>query len=299
MLLLHTTLLLSFLLPQDLAANGLPFELQEGYSTTVVRWGYQRGQPSHEALVPKIVIDWTAGELVNAQPNYSSPTFDISENAINGHKYEVGQQQFGTFFVPTATCVVDKSYLLVGGLSRQGKTIIEKWELSWPMEIPAPVIDLETGLSSVPVVLPSLGTKTRIYAEDVPGRTWVRNLCGLRRQGQAAEALVQFYDSNDIYTIDLATGHLTFLATAGSGATFTIPALTNHKYVAINYGDRSGIGYSYSFVRGYADQTTVPTVILIDVDRNGSIDNFLELNDAEWNSQGWSQQSNYANYWQD
>lgn len=286
-------------------APTIPAPLLTGRSHRSIRRGCQQGRVTFNAVAQQVGVLWTASPTTNRPPSFDAPgTIDFSTDVVDLERTESGQQTFSVTFRPTAAGVIDNESVLVGGVSRQGKTVIEVWQISWPLSVAGPVTNVETGVTSVELVLPGLGTQTRLYADNVAGRRYVRNVCGLEREDAATtEALVLFYDSNDLYRVDLSTGVLNLVASANdvSGDLGLIPDLKRRVYSALSYGHRTGAGYCYQlFVAPRAcvlPATTDNTLILIDDNRDGELESFLALSASEYASQGWHLLSNYTEWW--
>jgi hypothetical protein len=145
-----------------------------------------------------------------------------------------------------------------------------------------------------------------LYTADEAGRRYVAALAGLRVQGAETEAaLVQFYDSQDVYVLDLNVHTLLLLASANApGAIFSAPeSLSVTDHTGITCADRTDVGFVYTFSRGKGDLTWLdqpydtPILTLIDSDRDGDVDSFLQLSDEQFTQGGWDDLSNYTDWW--
>jgi len=153
----------------------------------------------------------------------------------------------------------------------------------------------------------------KLYEDDVPGRRIVRNLCALRRvaatpgnaNSAAGAVLVHFHDSQDLYELDLSAGSLKLLASAAlsTGTLGLVSGLGFPDHYGVRYGDRQGVGYSYTLLRGYrvapafGSASGPPVVTLVDSNRDGEIDVVLQLTEADFKAQGWQSLENYDNWW--
>jgi len=270
-----------------------------------IRAGFQEGSVSVRAVTKRLTLDWRASATTNSMQAPQDPTIiDMVKNAVDGNVWQRATQSFTLRFEPTACTVVDGSRIVVCGISSTGRTVIELWLLSWPLVMPQPVTSVGTGLTSVSITLPSIGATQQLYSADVQGKRFVRNITPLRRaSGPATEALVQFFDSNDLYSLSLGSGTLTLLATATGGPLGPIGVLVHHCQNNIAFGDRPEYGYSYIFGNGLsspfalASPAQYPTLILLDSDRDGDVDFKQELVDSDYLAQGWGLATNFNLWW--
>jgi len=285
----------------------LPVELRDGGSDRKLRGGLQMGTVTFRAFENAITIDWIANALNNSTlaPDASLP-YDLGTDSIGLHAYRHASQTLTTRFYPTACSVLDGAHLLVAGVTAQGVTVIERWEVVWPSPMPALNTDPATGRTHVNVVTPPIGTRERWYQSAPPVQRFVRNLSGLQRStGSVQAALVQFHDSADILRLDVATHQLTVLASGNSsvGALGQIPSLASNGPRWVEFGDRDGIGFTYMLRPGMPKHMggspvgAPPVLVLIDQNRDGSLDQFLELSPSECLSNGWWDLANYNKWW--
>ena len=283
----------------------VPWELRDQDATGTIRKSFQEGVVSLSARDQSVTMNWSASPIANAQPDFSL-VWDPQTRALGNNVVQTGAQTVVVRYYPTAACVVDNDSIVVAGVDSTGETVIEVWALVWPSPMPTVQTNIQTGLKSVAVAMPSVGSKTRIYDASVPGRNIARNLCGMRRQtDQAAAALVQFYDSTDIYAANLTTGALSLVASASSAPTTLGPIadLGVDSVSRIWCGDKISQGYVYVLRRGSPNVSftwggTVPNIlVLIDADRNGAIDSYLSLDSAAFVSQGLADLGNYNLWW--
>ncbi len=281
----------------------VPVTLTANNALEQVRAGYQAGRVSTSAVNKRVRIEWTAMALMNG----SSPTEDAWGNT--SLRWSTDTQDFTTRYWPTACCVLDNSSLVVCGKTQAGDTIIELWPLEWPDPMPLPVTSIQTGVTKVGIALPMLGTKTTLYTGNAVGKQLVRNACGIRRStGSAANLLIQFDDSNDIYTLDLTTHALALLASAtnSGGALGIVPSLATGEQDYVEFGDKIGgaeTGYTYTF--GYTRwgspmcvyDPNYQTLILLDANRDGIIEATRYYTNDQRVAGGWTDSTNFANYW--
>jgi len=290
---------------QGFTPTDTPYMLRMRGGAGAIRNGYQEGRIRTNALDRWVVINWTASPIANQAPNYSLQ-WSSQHNAFGNNKAQDGFQEFSTRFHPTANCVIDSSRILVGGITPAGRTIIEEWTLGWPEAMPTPVTSTTTGIVSVAVALVTVTDTRRLFDADEVGKKYVRNLCEIRRADAPTEScIVQFHDSNDVYELNLGDSNMKLLASASisTGPLGLVVGLGAKDHYGVWFGDRLGVGYTYRLVRGHkvgplpATGSSPPTVILVDGDRNGTIDSVLQLAAAEYQAQGWSDLANYASWW--
>ncbi len=283
----------------------VPYVLRANQGAGALRMGCQEGRVRTTSVEKKLLITWTSSAIANQQPAWTAQ-WSQQDNALDGNRAQGGAQEFSTRYFPTASCVLGPDALLIAGITPGGSTVIERWNLAWPSPMPVPMVNPQTGVTSVSVALPSRTSSKRLYDADVVGRRYVRSLCALRRQsGAPTECLVQFYDSNDLCSLDLASGQVTLLASAvsASGVLGLVPGLQpkNHSYIA--FGDRISVGYKYTLGRGMkflpvpGNPNAPPVVVLVDTNRDGTIDAVLQMTELEYAQQGWANLSNYENWW--
>ncbi|MBL8862417.1 MAG: hypothetical protein JNK02_10445 [Planctomycetes bacterium] len=223
------------------------------------------------------------------------------------YEWATSEQKFTLRYYPTACCVIDNESIVVAGKADDGQTIIELWTLAWPSPMPAPIVNTQTGVSSVNVALPSIAARTELYKANIVGRVLARNMCGLRRaSGSTENLLVQFDDSSDLLSLNLSTKVLTFVAgsTASGGVLGILPLSADQDY--LQFGDRitgAETGYSYTFgvSRGgscmLVEDPNFASLILLDSNRDGVIDGTRQYTNAQRSAGGWTNLVNFANYW--
>jgi hypothetical protein len=285
----------------------LPYELQRGCADRTLRGGYQRGGVTFRAFESALEIQWTANALNNSTspPDFTLP-YHFETDSIGSYANHHAQQTLPTRFYPTACCVVDSTYFLVAGVTTQGAAIIERWELAWPSPMPTPAMDATDGRTHVHVATPAVARRERLYETAPLAQRYVRNLAGLQRSAGPTQAvLVQFHDSSDVLRLDLTTRQFTTIA-SGSNSSATlgqVPSLATNCERWVEFGDRIGLGYAYRFRIGTPWTMTgstvgaPPSLVLIDQDRDGELDQFVELFPSESRTGGWWDLANFANWW--
>lgn len=283
------------------AQSPVPPTLIRGGSSEQIRIAHQAGRVTTFAAEKEVRIAWTAMALLNG------PQPPEAHWADSQYEWATDDQVFTTRHYPTASCVVSGSMVVVCGKTDSGDTLIESWLLAWPSPMPAPSTNVQTGVTSVGIALPSLGARTELYKATVIGRALVRNVTSLRRSMGAPQHLVlQFDDSNDIYSLDLATKTLTLLGSSSSpGGSLGVLPLTSGQDCLL-FGNKIGgseTGYSYTFAETRwgssmaVEDPNFVTMVLVDSDRDGVIDNVRQYTNAQRKADGWTELVNFANYW--
>ena len=282
----------------------VPYEMRVRQGAGAIRKGYQEGRIRTSSVEKQVFIGWTSSAIANQPPVWTAQ-WSPQGNALDGNKAQSGIQEFSTRYFPTASCVLAEDAIVVAGITTAGETVVERWSLAWPTPMPSPLAN-QAGVTAVSVALPSRAGVRRVYSADVVGRRYVRNLCALRRaSGPPTDCLVQFYDSNDLYSLNLNTGQATLVASAvnASGALGMVPGLQPKNHSAISFGNRTGVGYAYTLRRGMKSSlatgspTAPPVVVLVDGNRDGVVDSALQMTAADYAQQGWSNLNNYESWW--
>lgn len=160
---------------------------------------------------------------------------------------------------PTYVEVVDSATILVAGKQRNGNTKIERWIVA------TPVVAQLVGGGGYSIDVQPVSDIEVLYDEAVVGKDMVRTM--FRVRGKPASALVQFYDSGDLYEMDWGTPPHALTAVL---ATTAEPALSQ-SYNAYDAGDHASLGYVYVWAEN-VNYFSTPALVLVDADRNGSID---------------------------
>ena len=290
-------------LPQPFDSDEVPTALLHGGDAigtggALARAGHQSGRLTADCLRRKIRIYWQAGAFENVEPNHDE-LYSNLELLPGTAKATTSTQLFQTSFYPTAIGKLSESEFLVAGMNIAESTMIQKWTFQWPATMPEIETEETTGYTFVDVVLPTV-SKTTIY-HTFGSPKYVTGICGvLNPSGQPTHALVQFGEPNDVVLLDLASGGTTLVASATNGtATFgTLPSLShplrNHRVISVlNHHQR---GYIYRFWRSFVYPDTL-ILQLVDADRDGTIDEVLELTTDEYVDEELDRLSNYEEWW--
>lgn len=188
------------------------------------------------------------------------------------------RQSFATSYQPTAVGAPARDgELLVAGTRRNGNTVIERWTFRPPALI-APAVGAQHLEEAVVVDIETL------YDEARPRRDAVLRLVPMPRLPQ--RALVQFDGSKDVHEL------------VWSDAVSTLQRLTSDKTWGL---PRRGFQFSWSrdhrtrgVVLVFGDEG-VPdsTFVLVDCDRDGTIDESFGVSDGEWRDGDWGDGNAY------
>lgn len=290
--------------PQAFDPTGIPYVLRHRGGAGAIHKGFQRGIVNTDAFAKSVTIDWAASAIMDQPPDYTL-VWDSDNRTLGPYKTQSRTQMFQTRFYPTASCIISQSSALVSGVTTSGRLTIERWDFVWPSPMPAPATDTASGVVSVPVTLPSRSMVRTVWSEDLtPGRYFVKILRAIASSNaDPASCLVVFYDSNDVYTLDLVDGSMSLLASATdpNGQLGIVASLSPNTHYWSEFGNHISAGFVYHLGRGL-DLQPPPTAgdplecIFVDADRNGTIDSVLQLTTSEYLSQGWNDSTSYLPY---
>ncbi len=272
--------------------SGIPAHIWNGSASTPLRHELQVGHVACATTDRLVSVQWSAGALVNTTPDWTVDP--VASEQANPVSFDL--QQFATSYHPTAVGVATESAIVVGGVRVTGETVIEVWSFVWPtMPQPGPGNVVKT-------VAPFRKTVNTLYSADQGGRRYVRSIAPLQvQQGAVTHALVQFDDSGDVYSISLQNGSLSLVASpTAAGGVGPIPELGTFRHTNIEFNDHVGSGYVYIFGGrgGWLSPVNEPsTLVLLDGDRDGTIDSEQVLLPAQWDQQGWADPASYIDGW--
>lgn len=171
-------------------------------------------------------------------------------------------------FWPTQTAKYSNGRLCVAGFDpRSGNTILEIWTVSAPRWVSGYAARMAAKVE------PGVVTERwRVYDAFAPGMNTVQRVHAMRStSGTPSHLLVQFHDSHDVHTLEVATGKTKRVASAiehADGA--TIPLLARELVSQSRRHRTEGALYVLSETNGSESQPSV--VVLRDADLDGSID---------------------------
>lgn len=185
-----------------------------------------------------------------------------------------GEQIIATSYYPTCLITPSPTKWVVAGKTTRGATVIEVWTVQKPL------VAYPLNQNASPVIEPATVTQIDVvYDAAVEGRDMVAQMCG--KFGDANKILVQFYDSKDLYELDLTSQALTLVAspTAGGGV-LQAPALSKDYQ---QFWTREHLTYGYVYVLASAGSST-GTLVFKDTNKDGSIDSWEAPSSAAWAS---------------
>jgi hypothetical protein len=196
-------------------------------------------------------------------------------------------QEIATTYWPTTVVALqDGKTLLVAGKRPDGNTVIESWVFFAPVLVPKDTAHTEYSLE--PAVIDRVET---VFDAATEGKDLVAHLvCKL---GSTSNVLVQFVDSRAVYDVDLAAKPPKLTLVAEPRAAASIPAVPQlvQRYTHVWSADHKSRGYVYAFVNDGRD--AVSPLVLLDTDRNGTLDGSLVIPLPQWSADGWETASNY------
>lgn len=190
-----------------------------------------------------------------------------------------------TRYWPTRVTGIDGNTLLVAGKKGTGETLIEIWRFRAPTVV--------TNSSGNPSILPgSLASVERVYNADQQGKDMVLGMMPLLGSG-GTKALVQFYDSRDLYELDLVTHALVRVATPGtaSGSVLQHPGLAQYSWRGFRAGEHDQDGYVYILRLGERrgeDPDEKNMAALYDSDKDGQLDSIIMIGTTDWETLGYN-----------
>ncbi len=294
---------------QSFEPADIPVGLRSHAGSGNIRKAHQVGSITCDALKEVLTVTWRSSALENQAPDWSLQ-WDLDTGALGTHFVQTVNQEFSVGYYPTAAAVVDDSTILVGGVDKAGTTILESWSLVWPKMMSGVYTDPNTGLSQVQPMMVTVSTRKRLYDDSAVGKTFVQNICAVRRQsGKPVDYMVQFGDSSDVYIGAVQGGALSLLGSSqtSAGTIGTVPGLEGDSQTVLMASHFSGLGYVYQLLRqdpsgrlmNDIEAPKVLRIIFVDTDLDGVIDNYLQPTQQEWDDQGWADLDNYVNWWLD
>jgi len=196
-------------------------------------------------------------------------------------------QEFPLSYYPTSVEGVGGGRVLVAGKRpRGGNTVVELWDFQAPNVLyPQP--------AGTPVVqTTTVNSITTLYDEASQGKDMVRLMSRLLHiTGDAA--LVQFWDSRDVYEMDFTDPHnatLTPVASPSPGvAPLTVSSLGVYDFDVLARGNHPTFGQLYMF--SFLEPVPSPTFLYLhDSDYDGAIETFDTANKGNWQAKGYAVQ---------
>ena len=135
-------------------------------------------------------------------------------------------------------------------------------------------------------------TEKVVYDDKVVGQGLVYFMFKNRKSSDSL--FVQFYDSRDLYELDVATDTLTrvLCSTAGESDCDVEPGLSRGFAYQFS-GNHADLGYIYVLTGDVVDNVTTSGLLIIDSDRNGTIDKTMQIVAADWGVYGLGSKTSY------
>lgn len=233
------------------------------------------GGPPDAALDSVFERDWVL--QITDHPILGKVSFDLSDKTVNikwvysdhpaGERKNTARakQVEPLDFWPTSVAALTESLVLVAGRRQNGKTIIQKWII-----IPPLVTTLVNG-SGVHLTPQAVASKTLVFSTSQPGMkdvAWM--LPRIRGNGDSTTSVfVQFWDSKNVYSVDLLTGSAQIQASPTANvAPLVLPEL-DRPFDEFSYGMHVTEGFVLMLAR---QDVQGPTVLLQDNPVDGTLD---------------------------
>lgn len=177
-------------------------------------------------------------------------------------------------FWPTAVAPVSATEIVVAGYDRRGITRIERWTVT----LPSIVVDL----SGKERLRTHAVTRSEVLLLHEAGKEAV---CVMTvNRGEARSVLLQFWDSRDVYRLDVDTAALTLQVSSTQHPTAPyLSQLADAYLYQVWSGDHVAHGYTYLLMN--IEDRMMP-IALFDNDRDGTIDDALSVDAATSLSMG-------------
>ncbi len=205
---------------------------------------------------------------------------------LASHGWQLSHQTEATAFWPTEVASLGGNRLAVAGKARRtGHTVLHVWTMDPPSSIPPPGVEVGTGETLFPELALIVTDRDLVYDAAVPGRGLVQFM--FANHGAPDEIFVQFWDSRDLYLLDMNTNDLSLVLSSSRGHGVPwVAALANdyeHRFSA----DHSAQGYVYVMAPAYESSDSAPdTLVLIDADRDGDLDSWRTYDEDAYSQLG-------------
>lgn len=204
---------------------------------------------------------------VSVQPRDRTVTIDWAFDDESGQRV-FGEQAFRVDYWPTAAASVEERLIVAGLRPTDGNTIIEAWTLAYPS--PPTNATFEASITGSRV----------LYDANAAGLSEVRLMKRLERAGAPSEAvLIQFTDSEDLYSFDLQSSTLSQVFTSAQ-----VPALSEPYWAYVWAGDHPTKGFVYVYQYALGGDVH-DSLVLFDAGRDGDVDSWQVLDSAGWAAQ--------------
>lgn len=191
----------------------------------------------------------------------------------------VCQQVFSVSYWPTAIEALDGNRICVGGKTRRDQTVVEVWSFG------AHALHVEVD-GTVTMIPGNRSQVQDVFVDKSVGRDMI--LAMFRNRGATNSMLMLFWDSRDLYTLDVDSEQYA-LAFAGGGT----PSLQN-DFDGYWSGDHLTYGYVYGLIGGHVGGTAAAPGYFCDSNRDGVVDTWTSVPAVDWGASGLGDAANFA-----
>lgn len=225
-------------------------------------------------------VQWPqAGYVASARVSTDDKRLSVHWRSNGG---TAATQDVTLAYYPTAMSYLSGGKVAVAGKGDLGATVVEVFEFQEPT--------LMATDGSGAIILAGYGVTTIKLAlrESVVGRDIVMRMC--THPVEDSVVILQYWDSRDVYTLDLRDNALTLAASSTSGAAAPhIPELTG--YFGGMWASRHVTNGSVLVLTPL--QPDGEAVVLVDASSDGVFDSGSALDGEQWVSLGYADPDNY------
>ena len=203
-------------------------------------------------------------------------------------------QRIPLSYVPTAIAVDGSNNdFVIAGRTRSGQTLVERLKIGNPAVLG--IVDHVTGEVTLTLHDAPILSVDRLYEGATDGLDYITSLSFY--EGGWDDLLLQAWDSQDLWRLPaippargLNTPELVASTVAAGSNVLLCPALDRHFELLTTY-NHVNFGYLYHGDAVYVD---LPSVIVWDLDRDGILDDWMEVpGSVAWESLGLHEPSGY------
>lgn len=177
----------------------------------------------------------------------------------------------------------------VGGLNDRGVTKVFRISVGQPVF----GYSQSSGGEVAPVIAPgSITHVEEVLSVKQPGKHLIAGIWS--NLGDASRLMVQFHDSADVFDYHLSTESFTLLLSRENQAAIHVVPFLSARYDRAQRFVHADHGYVYSLGTS-GIHGPKPWIVLVDADRNASVDQVLLMAKPLWESMGFADASKYEN----
>jgi len=184
---------------------------------------------------------------------------------------------------PTTLCVAGKR-------PRSDRTVIEQIEFSGPPTLAA----LLESKKPKPTISPSpIGSRVTVFDDAVVGKDMVTTM--FVHRGRPGSILVQFYDSGDVYEMQLNDGAHALVFSATPSAAAQVELALQKRFVRFFQDHHKELGFVYCFA-SHVELPGAGVAMLVDTEESldGVLDYSMWLTNEEWVDMGFGCAEKYV-----